>query len=705
MSEQPEQERPDQHRQDDAAPVPGQQEQSDEKKPGEEDDLPQDPWAARRELYRHAPNAFGGSLVGGSQTGVSGGSVGGDVVLGTKIEHHYRFGAATHTSGDIPAADLDHLAQVFSGYEELVHPLLDRLRDERVLVLSGAPFTGRHSAALMLLHALDAVPVRALDPKTRPTALKDEMTGDSLGYLISDLVTGRDTPLRDIDVWSVRDKLKQKNAYLVITVDLHAVLHGVRPVTWRPPSPQSVLRSHLHDLVRDPQRERELLNLVPAREFLGREDYQLREAAAFARALASHADGETSQEELADASRAMLRKQVQEWFSDDETSPSLRNKAFLISLAAFDEVAYALTAELSDDLFAQFQKTQDAGSSPRVDIFGTSITKRLLLARATEYVKEEHTEWGPVTQRMARFQEPMTAGVVLREVWTGHPSARPALLRWLRRLADDGRPLVRTRAALTAAVLADADLPSAMALLIEGWAKSKRYRTCLVAANALAIAHAIGAPNIPGILRSWCNGSPPEQRLRWTAIRGYALVGAKMPTDALEALADAARVADEEQETEHIAESAALLLTDQSLSVRGQVLRDLIELLHDEPPVRRLALRAFVLACRHTEDRLLLRWYAEAAAQGDTEDAENLTFLWRTVLNDLQFTSDALGALRDWVHVADDDRQAEQALATLLPALAVTPDDRERLGHMLETVRNRRSSEPPTVTGRLHDLL
>ncbi|NUS15945.1 MAG: hypothetical protein HOY69_31855 [Streptomyces sp.] len=667
----------------------------------EENNEPQDPWAARRELFVHRPTALGGSLVGGNQTGVTGGRVAGDVILGTKVEHHYRFGTPNSTSGDVPRAELDHCARVFAGYEELVLPLGDRLHEERVLVLSGAPFTGRRSAALMLLQSVGAVSVRALDPKTKPTALKDEVSGDSRGYLITDLFTDPHTPLRDIDLWSVRDELVKREAYLIVTVDLYAVLHGVDAVKWEPPSAEAVLRSHLHAVVADPPRERDLLRLAPARDFLaGR--HQLREAAMFAEVLAGHACGEASDSELASIRWRMLREQVREWFGDDQND--LRDKAFLIALAAFDEAAYALTAELSDDLYAQFQKTEDYGSSPRVGIFGTSITKRLQLARAEEYSHEEHTEWGPVRQRMARFHEPDTAREVLREVWTGHPSARPALLRWLQRLADDGRPLVRTRAAVTAAVLAAADLPSAMALLIEKWARSRRFRTCLVAANALAMAHAVGAPNIPGILRAWCDAGPSESRLRWTAIRVYALVGAEMPGEALAALADAARKQADVAEAQHIAESIALLLTAESAAVRGQVLRDVVLLIQGEPPVVDIAKRAFILACTHSDDLLVLRWHAESAEQGDSEDARHLAFLLRTVLSDLKHTQEALQAIESWVCTADEESLAERQLTVLLPALARTADDRKRLSHMLRTVRGRRGAHL-AVTGRLLNVL
>ncbi|MBQ0863484.1 hypothetical protein [Streptomyces sp. RK75] len=686
----------------DTDPAADRQEQANGEHTDTEEDRPQDPWAARRELYEHVPAAVSGSLIGGDQTGVSGGSVAGDVVMGTKVEHHYRFGVTTRTSGIIPSGEIDDLALVFAGYEELVHPLRERLCEERVLVLSGAPFTGRRSAALMLLRSLDAAPVRAVDPNTRPTALMDEVTGKSLGYLVCDLVTDREKPLRDIDLWAVRDALREKGAYLVVTVDLFANLQGVDAAEWRPPSPQAVLRSHLHARVLDPRKESELLALPLSREFLDRDDHQLREAAAFAEALAAHADGTITYEELKEVVPGLVREQVEEWFADDETL--LRDKAFLISLAAFDEAAYALTAELSDALWSEFQRTEDAGREPRVGIFGTSITKRLRLSRAVEYSKEEHTEWGPVRQRMARFQEPGTAREILREVWTSHPSARPALLKWLRRLAQDGRPLVRTRAAVTAALLAKTDLASAMALLIEGWAKSKLYRDCLVAANALATAHAIEAPNIPQILRSWCD-EDAEPRHRWTAVRAYALVGPRMPDEALEALAEAARTEGDEQEAEHIAESAALLLSDESAQVRSRVLRGLLELLQEEPSGRRLALRAFVLACARADSRLLLRWYTEAATSGTSEDAQRLALLWKAALGDLRYTADALKALAGWVWEADGDPQAERELAVLLPKLVDSTEDRKRLDHMLGRLRGRRGGDPPAVAGRLVAVL
>ncbi|WP_329365812.1 hypothetical protein OG896_15120 [Streptomyces sp. NBC_00669] len=699
MSEPHAKDRPDPPEEPQPEEPPVDEQEAGEDQPAEEDDRPQDPWVARRELYLHAPTAFGGGLTAGDQIGMTGGRLHGDLIMGSKVENHFRLGSSTHTSGELPPSELAELAEVFVADTEHVDAALARLRDDRVLVLSGAPYTGRRSAALMLLHTLGAAPVRALDPKTRPTALKDELGAGARGYLLCDLTTDRDHPLRDIDLLGVREELVKEDAYLVVTIGLAASLSGVRPMPWQPPAPDAVLRAHLARRVGDAQRERMLLALEPAQDFVAHGHHQLREAARFAEALAAYARGELTEQTLSSFQAAAVTDQVQEWFGDEETP--LRDKAFLIALAAFDEAPYALAAELSDELHAALQRTEHPGVRPLIPVFGTSITKRLRLARARGYEEMEHTEWGPVSQYKARFEEPLAAIVLLREVWTSYPSARPALIHWLRRLADDGRPLVRTRAAVTAAVLTYADLPSAMALLVHGWAGARRYRFCLVAANTLALAHSLGAPNVPSILRAWCDREQPDERLRWTAIRAYALVGAEMPEEALEALADAARAEGDDEEAEQIAESIALLLTAPAADTRSRVLSELAELVHDKPPVRRVTLRAFVLACEHTDDLLLLRWHAEAAASGGTADDRHLSALWRAALGDLSYTGDALQALRRWVHQADTDPTVESALLGLLPAIAVTADDRKRLSHLLRTLPAPHGGQPPQVAGRL----
>ncbi|MEU5323171.1 hypothetical protein AB0G67_41440 [Streptomyces sp. NPDC021056] len=701
----------------------------------EERDQPQNAWSARRDLVDHSPRimnvgaraAFNGGLHGGTQHGgISGGNFSGDVFLGSRTEvFQLNFPSlaspASAASGEVPSATLEELATHFAADEELMGRLAERLRQERVLVLSGGRFTGRRTAALMLLHRLGASPVRVLDRDTRPGELADGFPGDkaadeagdkaeepprACGYVLHDLTTRRDSPLREHHLLAVRDRLAAQDAYLVVTVGPTAPVEDITPEEWPPPAAADVLAAHLRTRT-DPETAAGLLARTQVTDFLGR-SHQPREVARFAELLARYAAGEADERTVADFSGVALESQVQEWFAEDETSLHLRDKAFLVALAAFDGGPYPLTAELSDLLYRFLQETENPARVPEVPVFGTHVRKRLQVARAKAYLAEEHTEWGPVTQKKAEFLDERASGVLLREVWTGHPSARPALIRWLRRLADDGRPLVRTRAASTAAVLARTDLPSAMALVIQPWGMSKRFKHRLVAVNALTLAHFIATPNIPRILDAWCSGDDP--RLRWVAVRAYGLLGPERPEQALAALrgavrrlyADAPDSTDDELVVE-LAQSVGLLLLS---SASDQVLAELRAHIDDDRAVRDLTLGGFVSACARTEDDephgtpLVLGWYARAATEGGTA-AQGVPFLWRTALADPRTTRDALDVLRAWVLTADRSTAAEWALAALLPALVTTSTEHQRLSHLLRTMSGEDGDPPPPVAARL----
>ncbi|MGF3137330.1 hypothetical protein [Streptomyces diastaticus] len=754
-----------------APPQQGQPQAEEQDEAAEEQDRPQDAWSSRRELAHHAPPAlrigsgagFGGALVTGDQHGVSGGRVAGDVIMGSKTEIWQLGPPAPHASGEVPAARLERLAESFVTDEGPFEALADRLREERVLVVRGAASTGRRTAALMLLRRAGAASVRSLLRDRPPAELaaqldaeqqraerdraEDAPTAGPVGYVLCDLMADRTRPLREPHLLAVRERLAAHDGYLVVTVGPTAVLEEVDPVGWQPPSVAEVLTAHLtaHLRVGAPARttceeyaareSARLLALPVVTGFLAR-DHQLREAAAFSSALARHAAGRLPEEELDAFSLGALESQVREWFEEDEAALPLRDKAFLISLAAFDGGPYALTAELSDRLYVELLRTQRPHAAADVPVFGTHIGKRLQLARAERRQAEEATEWGPVRQWVAAFRDDRAALVLLRELWTGHPSARPALVRWLRALAEDGRPLVRTRAAATTAVLAHADLPSAMALLVEEWAASPRYRHRMVAANALALAHFVGAPNVPRVLDGWSQGE--DRPMRWVAIRTHALIGPERPAHTLRVLRTVIRKEYEESRrddppspldevmVEELAGAVELLLLSEA---RETVLGELLATYEVDRPARDLALTGFLRACgrgaelrtdpetglgpgpgdeerpeeEHPPGRpLVLDWYREAAADPATAwAADGLVRLWRAALGDSSYSRTALEVLRMWVLAAAHRQDVEWALAALLPALVAKEQDALRLAHLLRTMPGEDGAPPPPVAARL----
>ncbi|WP_329028341.1 hypothetical protein [Streptomyces sp. NBC_01423] len=694
---------------------------TDEAADGAPADRPQDAWAARRDLEDHAPRsmAFGaetrlaGGVLGGVNHGIGGGFFHGDVHVDARTHVHYGFGSlsAAHSSGEIRAATLSGIAECFADPGPVFTALVEQLREERVLVLSGPQSSGRRTAALMLLHRLGLSPVHSLARDTAPHALLPESDDDAgaQGHLLCDLETDRNKPLRDVDLLALRDRLGRRDAYLVITVGPRACLEDVRPRPWQPPAPADVLAAHLRARL-DEDTAADLLALPVVAEFLAR-DHQPRETSAFASVLVEHAAGNASGEDVGNFSLAALEDQVREWFEEDDTVLHLREKSFLIALAAFDDGPYALTAEVSDRLYARLQETADSQLPAAVPVFGTHIGRRLQRARALRYEADEPTEWGPVRQVKAAFRDDRTSLVLLREVWTGHPSARPALVQWLQELAKDGRPLVRTRASSTVAVLAHTDLPSAMALVIEPWAASPLYGPRTVAVHALALAHRIGTPNVPQILDAWCDSD--ALHLRWVAIRTHGLIGPERPAETLAALRTAAHREDRDDPEEApgqddgelgeaLAESVELLLLS---TANDQVLDELLRTQERDRRMRTLAMNGFLGACGRTERGapkgrpIVLDWYATSLTT-HTPAATGIRSLMRTALNDRDHRKHALDVLSRWVLSAEGVPGAESALSHLLSGLAVDEQERRRISHLLRTLPGD-DGTPPPVANRL----
>ncbi|MGW7609633.1 hypothetical protein ACWGKW_20635 [Streptomyces sp. NPDC054766] len=678
---------------------------------GEPEERTQEARAAQRELVAHTPGfifseaaSFGGSLVGGAQHGVSAGGSARDVFMGgkTEIHHHGTASAsAAYVSGEIPRQRLDALAGVFVEGPSFASDLA-RLRDERVLVLAGAHSTGRYAAALMLLHRLGVPAVHALSAETGPANLGTRLTAPG-GHVLRDLPLSRNRPLRETHLYAARDRLTKTDGYLVVTLENSPFLLGVTPSVWEPPEAAEVLRAHLADLRKDPGDIAGLLALAPVRDFLARGAHRPAEAARFAAEVARYDGGEEAAARLADFGHTALEQQCREWLSDPEAT--LRDKAFLISLAVFDQAPYVLAAELADKLYVHFQRLQHPEQPPEIPLFGLAAETRLERARAEGEVRDEATEWGSVPQFTAYFKKENTPRLLLGEVWTGHPSARPALVSWLKELARDSRPVVRTRAAAAAALLARADLPSTVALLIDGWAVSKAFGPRVTAANTLTLAQLLDAPVVLRLLTQWCTDT--HWARRWTAIRAFGLLTPLRPDlagPALSALAARARAGGSSRtESNNLVDSTALLLSVGAR--RGEMLSELVRLLHhDTASVRALSLAAFVRACDNAEEGALVEWYADTGMY-EVDSARDLAALWRTALGDRGHTRGALDALHTWVRLAERRADVAQALELLLPALVVTADDRKRLSHELVGLRAPDGGARPPVADRLLGLL
>ncbi|MGW2747476.1 hypothetical protein [Streptomyces sp. NPDC001450] len=668
----------------------------------------QEAWAARQALIQHGPSFVmtldrptSTSRIGRDQFGVSGGTVHGDV--------NYYVGGPTerpeHVSGVIRPEELTDLADVFRGCASFDEALA-RLRTDKVVVLSGGRDTGRRSAALMLLHRAAGGTVRSLVQPRSPSALLDQLDSAD-GYLLLNFATDRSNPLRESHMLGLRERLERSGGHLVITVEPSAALDDVPFVRWEPPSTEEMLHAHVTPHVGEAGWQ-ELCGRAPVKEFLTRQ-HQPAAIAEFTRRLVAVHRGESDEQELAAYSEQAIEAQVTRWLTDDQRE--LRDKAFLISLAVFDKAPYAVSAELADVLYTRLQYTADPRRSPVIPVFGSSREDRLRLAHADGYHDTEVTEWGSLVGRFfAEFRDEKTAQVLLEAVWNLHPSARTALVKWIDKLAEDGRPLVRTRAASATALLTKADFSSAMAHLIEPWADGRDPNSWLTAANALTMAHLLRVPTVLPVLRDWCTGKAESRR--WTAIRAYGLLGPVVHEETLDALLEAVRqdpdpTGDDGEPTEggrQFTDAFELLL----LAVREPVLSALAERLSGDRTVRAYAVRAFLQACGQKEepdDRpVILHWYAQAVAADDMTTARQLAAFWEQLLADRACGTEALRTLRGWVRRADGDPETESALVSLLPAITTTSPNDRRVGHLLRTLRDSPTTLSPAA-GRLLDRL
>ncbi|WP_405795744.1 hypothetical protein [Streptomyces sp. NBC_01506] len=649
-------------------------------------------WAARRDLIEHSPRDLAGGLVHGSQYGLAGGEVHGNVNI--HVGTYSSYTESQPMSGEIPANTLAQLSLVFAEGPRFTEAL-SRLRDDHVVILSGGIATGRRAAAMMLLHRLGLGHIRLLDPGTSPASVRDHLE-TSAGHLLADITVSRTRPLQEPHLLAIREQLVSSQSHLVITVAESSAPRDVDHVVWEPPCAQDVLEAHVlsHAGAADWERVKDL---APVRSFLDRDRTPV-EASAFARRLVAVAQGTAPEEQLTSLGEETTQVQIESWLTGDTTH--LRDKAFLISLSVFDQAPYAVAAELGDRLFTLLNKTENPGQPEGVPVFGSSRQTRLNLARARGYQSTETTAWGSVDQYMAAFKDREIPARLLDTAWLLYPSARPALVSWLRDLATDGRPLVRTRASAAAAVLTSSDLSSGLAHLVEPWADGKKYGSRLAAANTLTLAHLLETPAIPEILHDWCVGE--DENRRWTAIRAYGLLGPVLREEAMKALITATREyqrnegskkdredweeEDDSEELLELVEAVQLLL----LAARGPVLTELSELVSSDQTVRGPLLGAFLLACEQVGDDarvqpLVLEWYCDALDETPVE-AHELTELWRTALNDRRHTDQALKIMGGWIRFADQSPDVEGALSVLLADLAREPAECGRLGHLLRTV-------------------
>ncbi|MFJ4416976.1 hypothetical protein [Streptomyces sp. NPDC088925] len=668
---------------------------------------------------------------------------GGDAVAGDKWDVRVEAAPArTRAVGPLPPAELREVEATFvaqRAYDELYTELTER----RVLVLRGRAATGRRTAALrMLTQARKAdAEVVALDPGAAPEELAPQLRPGGT-YLLVDPVTTPESPLREVHLHAARHRLGAEGLLVVVTGPA-TVTEDVTARDWQAPPAVALAKAHVrHALARATQAqaaegtapgtgeadEETIAGLfaLPATVDYLATGPSPGETSGFALLLVRYARGLIGEEELRGYGRDAAERLAGQWFGAGRGSESghdgpgrqevtLRDKAFLLSLAVLDGLPYPLVAELGDRLCARWYAIEAPARTEGLPVFGTAPGERLALARADEYESETRTPWGLLPERVVAFRDGALWSAVLAHVWYSHPAVRDPFVDWLGELVQDGRVVVRLRAAVASGVLLAADFAYGVPRWLGGWASSARAGERQLAAWALYAAAEHGAaPAVRRLLREW--SGQHHAGLRWTVARCYAVLGGSVPLGALRDLGWMAANGPEPDGPLRMALEQAVesLLQGPAATV---VLNRLAEWHEAGGRLRELATAGFLRALRHrhkdgaggTWPRLLRLPYAEPAA------LVPLARLWRTVLNSPATRGQGLAELNAWVRSAESTVDAEstpvgagesaareEALAALLPLLAGTANERERLRHLLGKLdRQSRQDSHGSAAGRL----
>ncbi|MFB7466922.1 hypothetical protein ACFCZ1_26075 [Streptomyces sp. NPDC056224] len=682
---------------------PAQQPAPEQPAPEQEEVPAPGAWEAVEQLFALAPHLRAGRANVMGDTRVSGDVVAGDKHIGVHL--HGEASARLRPSGPVPGADLERVVQTFAPsrrYDELCA----ELAESRVLVLRGRRGTGRRTAALRMLSQVTkgVGDVIALDPGTEPADFADHVL-PGRAHFVTDPPAVEDGPLRDVHLHAVRRRLADSGGFFVVVASPGAVLDGVEGRDWVPPRPADVVRAHLEHMIgsagRSPSAEpaeiQRLLEMEVTVGFLSAGPAP-HEAAGFARLLVEYVNGRCGTEELAGYGRTSADRVVDSWFGRGGPGGEieLRDKAFLISLAAFDGSPYPLVADLGDGLYRQLLGAEEPDRPAGHPVFGTCKGDRLALAGALEYDDETDTRWGRVPEPVVAFENGHLWSAVLRHVWTSHPAVRSPMLDWLDVLVADRRSLVRLRGAVTAGVLAAADFEYGFDAFLTRWASSKSLMERQLASWALYTAAEHGMDTVVRrLLSGWSRQH--DQGRRWTAARTYALLGG---ATAATALRDIGRMTAAGPAPDAALQTALEQTVDALLQgpAGPAVVEQLVEWHGGRGPLRELAAAGFLRGTRRRRyepgshgawPRLLRLADQEAPAR------RHIVALWRGLLGDRVSRDAAREGLTRWVRAAEtaSARSAaaghtvpsdiEQALGRLLPELVTTANERERLDYLL----------------------
>ncbi|MEV4879347.1 hypothetical protein [Streptomyces cyaneofuscatus] len=470
--------------------------------------------------------------------------------------------------GPVPEEELRRLRRAHvepAGYVRLRRALESR----RLLVLGGAPGTGRTSTALALLDEVtrngsgDGGRVRRVDPHQGEgvRGLSGEVAGGEggerrgTGYLLELALDRPGTlPPDEMDLDQLASTLAEGGAYAVVVVSVgsaaNPLLAGRYGMVCPPAPSRELVTVRLRERLEEArgagspteaegagplERAARLAEDPEVTEAVGLDDLRPAEAELLASLLAEHLLGSLTREELLSGCRSIAAVQAHEWFAGVDralaappsgdgrtsvrsaTAALFHPVAFRIALAVLGGGSHSAVSAAAHLLTWELSVQSDPDNTPSRPLFCDDPESDRALSRARSDDGAVDVAGAEVTGRLIFYRGSALPAAVLAEIWDRHFPVRAPVVRWLRLLADDPRPQVSMRAAVAAGELSVRDFEHGFAELVRPLAEASSPRRRVFAAAALdqVAGHASHRKAVRKVVDDWSRHGTAS--LRWTA--------------------------------------------------------------------------------------------------------------------------------------------------------------------------------------------
>lgn len=426
------------------------------------------------------------------------------------------------------------------GYETFVK----RLSSTRLLVLRGAPGTGRTTTGLRLLAKL-ADKVARFSPDTDLSELNADRLEPQSGYLLELNFGSGPLPPTPAQADALRGCLTERECYLVLIAP-----HDIRyrdglegyiadcPL----PDPRTVFDQAIeYEIRRRPDQEQAVRHIAAHAQPNGSAGPQTPSevlwliAHLMATPAATYAPAD-----LDLLNGRLAARYVAAWFEPlaglpvtAEGDEAVRLAAFRIALAVLNESPFDLVAEAAEDLTERVLIARSPRRTPGRPVFAHYREDYVANSRASIVKGLVKFINASAPASLVAYDDDRLPLAVLNHAWAVH-NLRAPLMSWLETLSSDRRPLVYMRAALAIGLLTSWDFSYAFHEQIEPWARSKKPRRRWIAAVALdeASRNDKVRPVVREMLEAWCEKGTFAQRWTGAVALGYDL-GLRDPAKAL----------------------------------------------------------------------------------------------------------------------------------------------------------------------------